>query len=185
MLGPEDQVALERANFDAFCASLTFDTTGFDTGAPAQTGDPAPDGGMGAGGFDPSKLLWDVPEGWTTSGPRQMRHATFDIAEGSECYITLLAGDAGGVAANVNRWRDQVGLSGLDGAALGELPRGSILGQQQPIVEAYGPTGDAILGTLAAVPGQTLFIKLTGPTAVVKEEVERFKAFCASLRMDG
>ena len=180
MLGPQNEVAAERAHFDEFCASLRLGGN-----VPAQTtGTGGSTGGGGVQAFDPSRLRWDAPTGWTQSGERQMRFATFDIADGTECYISLLSGAAGGVDANLNRWRQQVSLPPLSPQEIAALPLIPMLGGQQPFLEAYGVDGSSVLGSLVSLPEQTMFIKLTGPEATVRAEVDRFKEFCKSLRLE-
>lgn len=68
---------------------------------------------------------WRVPAGWTLDPtPRSMRLATYlapDPAGPVEVAVTRFAGRVGGELANLNRWRDQMGLPpialrSLDGA---------------------------------------------------------------------
>jgi len=65
---------------------------------------------------------WIVPDGWRESADRPpMRHATyhFDDDDGEiEVAITRFPGDVGGMLANVNRWRGQVGLGPVTEADL-------------------------------------------------------------------
>src|SRR5688572_18937213 len=62
-----------------------------------------------------SSLRWITPAGWSELPTSAMRVANFRVGddERAECYLTLLGGDGGGLAANVNRWRAQMGLGAL------------------------------------------------------------------------
>jgi hypothetical protein len=57
---------------------------------------------------------WIAPDGWTlVPGERPMRLATYQVQGPSgpvEVAISRFPGDVGGMLANVNRWRGQVGL---------------------------------------------------------------------------
>ncbi|MBI2923560.1 MAG: hypothetical protein HYY18_21100 [Planctomycetes bacterium] len=152
-----------------------------------------PDAGRGAGAAAP-QLAWDVPEGWAELAPTQLRAANFSVPAmpGLECYVTVLPGGGGGLAANLNRWRKQMGLGPLADAELAALPRVKLLGADAHFLAMDGTyTGGNVEGglpgyTMAAValdrPGAAVFVKMIGPTAAVRAEIDRFKSFCASLR---
>src|SRR5690349_3907522 len=61
-----------------------------------------------------AKVVWDTPEGWrAVIADQPMRVATFRAGpgDGVEVSVTAFPGDVGGLLANVNRWRGQVGLA--------------------------------------------------------------------------
>src|SRR3712207_6238622 len=59
-------------------------------------------------------IQYKLPEGWTASPEaRQMRHATILTPGKTEVVVTVFPGNVGGDLANVNRWRTQVGLEGI------------------------------------------------------------------------
>jgi len=139
-----------------------------------------------------SEFRWEVPTGWTTAPARAMRVVTFTAGpEGAvECYVSVLRGDAGGLAANVNRWRRQMGQEALSEEAIAALPKIPVLGRECPLVEVSGDftgmdqttqAGAALLGLVCELPENALFVKMTGPSAAVAAERERFEAFCQSL----
>ena len=180
MLGPRAEVAAERAHFEEFCASLDVaDSPGGEQQPQAEGA-----GATGDGSFDASRLRWDVPVGWTKSGAQAMRFVTFETVDGAECFISFLGGAAGGLAANLNRWRNQIGMSPLSSEEIASLPAIPLLEGQSPFLEAYSDSGLAVLGSVVSVPSQTMFIKMVGNEASVRAEVDRFKAFCKSLRLE-
>lgn len=133
-----------------------------------------------------------VPSGWTMGADRPMRLVTFTIddRENTECYTTVLAGSGGGLEANVNRWRGQMGQSPLTPGEVAALPTIQMLGRQAVLVEVKGEyTGmdgaaqpeSMMLGAICALPTQTLFVKMSGPEAAVAAERENFVSFCESL----
>ena len=107
----------------------------------------------------------------------------------TECYVAVLGG-GGGLEANVNRWRGQLGLGPLSAEEIDALPRVPVLGSEAPLVEARGEYTDmageshedhALLGTIVARGGSMLFVKMVGPRAEVEAERGRFLAFVQSL----
>src|SRR5437588_881893 len=60
-------------------------------------------------------FTYALPPGWEFDPrPRQMRRATFRVADGAqatEVAVATIGGDAGGFAANVDRWRGQMHLA--------------------------------------------------------------------------
>ncbi len=205
MTGPEAAVAAERTRFLALAASLR-------PGAPRTGGAIAPplpagaeDGGLPAGHPpvdgasaapppppSPAALRWKVPDGWTAAPPRSRRVVTVrpDGHADVECYVTVLGGDGGGLAANINRWLDQVGLPPLDEPGIAALPQIPVLGGKAPLVEATGTftgmagearTGFGLLGAIRSLGAESVFVKMTGPAEVLRAERARFLEFCASL----
>jgi hypothetical protein len=142
-------------------------------------------GGEVAPAVDPSRpspLAWTAPAGWTDVGATSMRLANFQAGDPSvQCYVTVLGGDGGGVLGNVNRWRDQLKLGPIDGAAVAALPRIPQLDTQATLIEIDGAT-DAMLATISLHGSSAVFVKMLGPKELVLAEKDRFVAFCGSLK---
>jgi hypothetical protein len=122
-----------------------------------------------------------------------MRLVSFEVGpEGrTECYVTVLGGDGGGLVANINRWRTQVGLEPWSEADIDGLESVEVLGREVPIVEVAGEysgmeggseAGFAILGLVCELGDRSVFIKMVGPREDVEAERESFVAFARSLR---
>lgn len=125
---------------------------------------------------------WKAPDGWTEGPAKQMRLVSFSVQDDPrvECYVTLLAGAAGGLEANVNRWRQQMHLAPLAADAIAKLEVVSVLGRDARVVEIDGGAV-GIRGLVCELGVQTLFVKMTGPSESLRAERERFLAFCRSL----
>ncbi len=178
MTGPARSVEAERAHFLELAASFKEETGG----APPK---PA---GTGSGGWQ-----WKAPDHWERMPPRTMRLVSFvpKGASNTECYITILGGAAGGLGPNVNRWRVQMGQQPLDAAGLAKLPTIKVLGQDAPFLDVSGSfTGmggekvaeATMYATICPLEGRVVFVKMTGPTAVLQKEKDNFVAFCESLK---
>src|SRR5690606_21593906 len=98
---------------------------------------PKPDAGVAeAAGM----MRWDTPAGWVERPPSAMRIANFLAAgdPGAECYLTILAGDAGRIGANVNRWLGQMGQPALGPAQIDALPRATLFQREAVFLETEG-----------------------------------------------
>jgi len=141
-----------------------------------------------------SDLGWTVPEGWQELAPTSMRRANFRVAGSpdAECYLTFLPGGAGGVEANVNRWRGQIGLPAFSPEEIGQLPLRKLVGGDAVFVDMTGDYrgmgSDAkpdyrMVGLILEAPSATLFLKMTGPAAVIDGEIEHFHELAGSFAM--
>lgn len=133
-------------------------------------------------------FAWDLPEGWIAQPGSGMRLATFLVPVGQtqvECSVIALGGPAGGVVANVNRWRGQIGLPAVDAAAvqssairaegkLGEFQYFKLINEDQP--------GKAFLAAILPAGERTLFIKIDAPAADLDAVESSFVDFCKSVK---
>lgn len=163
MTGPRAVIEQERANFLALAESF------HDGEAPP--GASANDG-----------MAYELPTGWTRAPDRQSRAFGFyvdDEHDDVQCYVTRLGGDAGGALANVNRWRNQIGLEAIDGDELARAPAVRFAGRDAILIEADGPKA-SLLGALACGPAGSVFVKLVGPPERVHRQRSAFLSFCES-----
>ena len=172
LVGPAAAVRAEVERFKSMCASLR------DAAPVPQGGEPSAAGG----GFDPGSLKWTAPDGWVQGPAKSMRIVTFTSPEapGAECYVTVLSGAAGGVEANVNRWRSQLSLSALSPAEIAALPKLTVLGREASMVEIDGGAA-GVFGLVCELGSHSVFVKMTGPMDGLRKERERFIEFCRSL----
>ncbi len=143
-----------------------------------------------------SSFEWILPEGWVEKIPTPIRVANFCTATDPavECYITVLTGSAGGVAANVNRWRQQMNQPVLSEEDIQALTTLTILETSSPYIEIQGDFAGMsgqpqpnymMLAAICPLQENTVFIKMTGPVSAVDAEKERFKTFCNSIKKGG
>lgn len=206
MVGPQQEVEQQTPNFEAFTGSLSEggaaapapSPTPAPAPAPAASAAPAaPAGGVtpppmlaaSAGTFDASKIQWSAPPSWQQGPERTMRLVTYNVGK-SECYITVLGGAAGGVEANLNRWRGQLEQPALTAEEIAKLPTLKILGKDAPFLQVSGTyttmsgeplPGQTLLGAICLTDSGMLTVKMTGPEAEVASELENFKSFCTSI----
>lgn len=139
-------------------------------------------------------FTWTTPEGWEELPAKQFRPVNLRPAGDSkaECYVSSLGGTGGGLAENVNRWRNQMGLEPIDEAAVAALPKKPLLGAEAVYVDLDGTFGGMngdtqnadfkMVGLILAKSTDSVFVKFTGPKALVEQELPKFEQFCASLQ---
>jgi hypothetical protein len=142
-----------------------------------------------AGSVKVGAFTFAVPEGWKTVTPSSpMRKAQLEIAQGSDkaevTFFQFGAGQGGSVAENVARWFGQ--FPGSDDKRKTEnVQAGSVKITYVTTEGTFssgmpgGPTtpmsGYALCGAILESPEGNVFIKMTGPEAVVKSSTEAFK----------
>jgi len=198
MVGEESFVEAQKPVFLQFLKSISYG----DAAAPAAGMDmsqlpPAhPDiQGMApaAAATDSSdKPTWTVPAGWQTAPLSQFLVAKFAILgtgdAKAEVNISALAGEGGGLLANANRWRRQLGLSPFEPADLTTATSTfDASGSQASVVDFTGmdaKTGKAarLVGVVLPAGGQTWFYKLMGDNDVVAQQKDAFVRFVQSAK---
>ncbi len=114
----------------------------------------------------PRPLRWIAPETWEEQTPGPFQIALYRIAPGITAAVSKFPGDAGGIAANVNRWREQVGLApSLETG--GELIALEIGASQARWFEFKGAE-QSILAAIIPVDRETWFFKLDSSTAALE-----------------
>jgi hypothetical protein len=148
---------------------------------------------------------YNVPKGWTRKDPSKSPVlATYQITQGdktAQFTITRLEGRAGGLIANIARWRGQVGFPKVDFKDVDKMMAEQkeiekdmrtlmVDGEKTPYVDLKNPDAtktdaDRILGVIAERGPVTWFFKIQGPASLVEEHKATFEAFVQSLKFGG
>jgi hypothetical protein len=134
-----------------------------------------------------SGISYQTPDSWTEFPPSSIRKANFTIDNASgtaEVSITVFPGDVGGTLANINRWRQQIGLSSIDQVSLNENISSIIISNHQGYFTKLEGNTESILGGILPFHGSTWFIKMQGDILAIDEEVDTFKNFLSSIRIE-
>ena len=147
---------------------------------------------MPAAGTTPSSaqdLAWTAPSNWEVVPASGVRRGSFKVAntEGESADISVIAfpGDVGGLTANANRWRDQVGLPRLPDAEV----QASVEHLDTPtfhldFVNYLGTANGVptrVAGAILEHQGESWFFKIIGPSSIVDAEMESFRAFLQTI----
>jgi hypothetical protein len=161
MTGDPQQVAEQKPVFIEFLRTLSF-------GGSAAPATPAADG----------RPHWHAPSEWREVPGGQFLVAKFAItgAGGAQAAVNISssAGDGGGLAANVNRWRRQLGLTELPAA---ELARSLTMSPGGVVFVEMQGEREAAVGAIVTQPTQTWFYKLAGEPGVVAAQKDAFMKF--------
>jgi len=141
-------------------------------------------------------LAYDLPAGWVEVPLTRMRRLNVLIGgdASTECYLSILPG-GGSLRANIDRWCKQMQQEPISEEALLTLPRIMLLGAEAVRFEIDGTFSGGVSGKPVAdarmivhvlpIGDTTVFLKATGPRALIESESDTFTAFAASIRLDG
>jgi hypothetical protein len=134
-------------------------------------------------------LVWAAPDHWEDQAASGVRRGSYQAvdADGQVADISIIAfpGDVGGMSANFNRWRTQVGLSPLPDADV----QATIEHQDTPTfhLDVVNYLGEAngvptrVAGAIMSHAGESWFFKIIGPASVVDTELPAFRAFLQTI----
>lgn len=183
MMGDDELVAEQKAAFTKFTA--TFPLPGHDhpieETAPAPTAPPAKVAAPPPAQTEPattSSGRWKAPASWKEEAPGAMQEAKFTAANGKAVVtISIFPGETGGLRANVDRWRRQIGLGPIGDEELPKVQSPLDLpGATATVVDMNGKEQRMVVALV--VRGEsTWFIKLLGEAAAVESEKKAFLEF--------
>ncbi len=134
-------------------------------------------------------LNWIKPDSWIEKAATSIRLASYTAGdEGSvDVSVTVFPDRAGGLLANINRWRGQIELQPVDDTGLLDLVTEiMIAGHPGWFVDLVGPANDRepsrIIGAIVSAGGKTWFFKMTGPAGTVESELAAFRELVASAK---
>ena len=132
-----------------------------------------------------SALTWTAPASWTAKPLGPMRKGSYAVkGAGGEADLSITAfpGATGGLEANLNRWRGQVGLPALPPAEVTAATEKFETNGLQVIVADYAGNGTRLIGAIVPYGGNSWFFKLSGPDALVAAEKPAFLEFLKTVK---
>ncbi|MEM1303460.1 MAG: hypothetical protein AAGG46_01100, partial [Planctomycetota bacterium] len=156
---------------------------------PKPASPPAPPAAIGT-------IAFEAPGAWIDLGATSMRKAnlkTSDAADAAEVRAMSFAafGQMGDPLANVNRWRNIVGLGAATAAEVDELGQPvTIAGEPAVLFEIIPDEAErsaatkSITAAMQTRDDKVWFYMLTGPPETVAAERPRFDEWLASVRFD-
>jgi hypothetical protein len=196
MTGDDALVEKQKPAFAAFLKSVNFDKSAapaaMDMGQLPATHPPID--GMNASAPVPAgaaadKPTWTVPADWKEGQLAQFLVAKFVIQGGGDATaavnVSQLAGDGGGLLANLNRWRAQLGQTPLTEDDLAKLPTIDASGTKATLADITGTDARSgkparLIGVVLPLGGQTWFYKLMGDASVVAQQQDALIKFVQS-----
>lgn len=191
MTGDADLVEQQKATFISFLKSLSFasqqDQAQLPPGHPDVSGMSVPSQTTESASPE-GQPNWQAPAGWQSVSAGQFLVAKFmingDNGTTADVNVSTSAGDGGGLAANVNRWRGQLGLPPVEEIATMTF---AVPGGQAQLVDINGTNSQSgqaaeIVGIVVMQPGQTWFYKLMGDPKVVAAQKDVFTQFVRGVK---
>ena len=181
MTGEDECVTSQKEKFLQFLKSVSFVEN-----VPAQiTAAPATQNESGN-----ADSIWTIPPGWQSVPPSQFLLAEYSIsgANGAKAEVNVaeMGGEGGGLLANVNRWRGQLGLGALSESDLPQLAQSlEVPGGTATVVDFAGTNAKTgaptrLVGAIVSQNGQTWFYKLMGDAPIVAQQKDAFTKFIQS-----
>jgi hypothetical protein len=141
----------------------------------------------------PAAVHWTAPAGWEERAASGFRKGSFLVrgTDGKTADVSVISFPeaAGGLLANVNRWRDQLKLAPISDVQQAGAPM-SVGGRDLFFVDLVSdqpiaPDGSKsrILGGIFPAGGETWFFKMIGPDALVEAQRETFQQFLQSVHL--
>ncbi|HEX5220600.1 MAG TPA: hypothetical protein VFZ59_13600 [Verrucomicrobiae bacterium] len=197
--GDDELVLAQKPNFVAFLKSVKIEDV------PAASALPADHPPIARPGTMPGAVTterpprareggptWTVPTGWKEIDGGQYLFAKFVIAgdDGTQAAVNVStsAGDGGGLAANVNRWRGQLSQSPWSEAELQKnVKEVTVIGGKAKFVEMSGTDGrtgqaTSLVGAMVLNGGSAWFYKLMGDAKLVEAQKEAFTRFVTEVK---
>jgi len=149
---------------------------------PAEPNPMRPLSGMAEQAAAAGELEYTVPAGWRQLPASGIRKATLQV-EDAELSVLVFPGDVGGELANINRWREQIGLAAVEESALATITRALTISQHPAsYVDLIGPE-KSIKGAILPFHGRTWFFKLLGPSDSVQANEAGLLEFLDSVQL--
>jgi hypothetical protein len=181
MTGEDSFVASQKENFLQFLKSVSF----VENAPTEMAATPATQNEN-----QNANSIWTIPSDWQPMPPSEFLLAEFSVTgtNGAKADVNVaqMGGEGGGLLANANRWRGQLGLPQIAETDLSALvtsvdsPNGKI-----QIVDFTGTdskTGKParLVGAIVPQNGQTWFYKLMGDEQTVAQQKDAFIKFIQS-----
>lgn len=190
MTGPDSDVTQEKPAFLAFLKSFNFDA--MPSSAPVTSQMASPNVRQSPREVSQPKPEWIAPPGWQEAPGSQMLLAKFIVADASkgnaEVTVSAFPGGAGGMLANINRWRNQLKLEPVEESQLGQLltsldlPSGKAMLVDMTGTDTKTGQPARIIAAIQERQGLTWFYKLMGDDQVAAREKSAFLDFLKTVK---
>ncbi len=139
---------------------------------------------------DSNSPKWSVPSNWVEKTPGAMLFKSFSIGDNSGASaavtVSFFPGEVGGILANINRWRGQMGLPPVADDQLVNIANTlDTTGGKATLVDLDGTdakVGERLVAAIVPHGENTWFYKLLGDKALVAKEKDSFVNFVKTVQ---
>ncbi len=133
-------------------------------------------------------VIWQAPGDWKQEAASQLLTAAYTLPGGGRVTVSKLGGDGGGLAANINRWRGQLGFEPLDEKDVAGQPLKVSDSNEEMLLFNLTKTDSTedTLGILAGIlplKQETWYFKFSAPVSVLRKSEGLFMEFLRSVRI--
>ena len=149
---------------------------------PAAT---APASGNSASPASQSALTYEAPADWQEIAATGMRRAAFTITDDDASAEVTLIPAGGGIQANMGIWLGQVAVESSQENVDETLAAGQSVKVHEVDAKWYSIVGESESILIADIPwraGESLFVKLKGPSGLVEANREKFVEFLKTIK---
>jgi len=142
------------------------------------------------GAAQTDSIVWQAPKDWKQEAAGQFLTAAYALPGGGRVTVSKLGGDGGGLAANVNRWRGQLGFKPLDDKDVVGQPLKITDSDEEMLLfnlTSENPPADAqgILAGVLPLKTESWYFKFSGPVDLLRKSEDLFMEFLRSVRIAG
>lgn len=135
-------------------------------------------------------VIWQAPTDWKEVAPGQFQVTAFTTEIGGKISVSKLPGDAGGIPANINRWRGQVGLDPLPDEKIGGQPLEVAESNNEMLLfnlipPDASPDTPGILAAILPLASESWYFKFTASSGELQKNGGVFMSFLRSVRTPG
>jgi len=127
-------------------------------------------------------IKFEKPAAWVQVRPKTFTLSAFEVIDGKKQLSVTISRAGGSKAANVNRWRDQLGLDPVSddevAKSIHKITAGSRTGE---LVELKNDA-QTLIAVMIEDGDQTVFVKMMGDSELAVKERQNFDAFAKSVK---
>ena len=183
LTGDPAAVGETKPAFVDFLKSIHFAASGGEMPMAAAAPLPAP---VEAPAADNTSPKWNVPSDWVEKPASAMLFKSFSVGGNGTVTVSFFPGAVGGIPANVNRWRGQMGLAPMEDSQLSSATETlETAGGKATAVDIEGAgekAGQRLVAVIVPHGDNTWFYKLLGEKALVAKEKDSFVNFVKTVQ---
>lgn len=133
-----------------------------------------------------NQFAFQAPKHWQKQTASGFRVASYLVSKNElkvDVSVTKFPGDVGGDLANVNRWRNQLGLSSISNTQLNSDFTSFKVGAISIKSIQYNSADKAILAAIIFRNNESWFVKLMGDKTLVDQEKRSYRSFLESFKI--
>ncbi len=135
---------------------------------------------------------YTLPKGWTLLPASQFVALKMKVPghPDATCHLSILGGDGGGLLANVNRWRNQIGNAPTTAEEVAKLPLHKFFNSKAILLDLTGSYAGmsagggkqnwGLMGLMLVSDQASLLLKMQGPADLLQKEKQNFLDLAAS-----